>query len=150
MLFFVAAALVAPASLDCHNMAFSRTLALARTRQAVCLERSREPGQWTLRRTATDRSGAETVTYTDTRACPAALQELQAVESLELPRPDLRGFGKELQVITLDGAGYSLTTAALYGGDAGEIKVQSNVGTPLARWIDKALKALEPCWHAGS
>ena len=144
----IVAAIVAPAWLDCHNMAFSRALALARTRQAVCVERSREPGQWSLRRTATDRSGAESVTYTDTRACPAALQVLQAVENLELPRPDLPGFGKELEVITLDGAGYSLTTAALYGGDAGEIKVQSNVGTPLARWIDGALNALEPCWRA--
>jgi hypothetical protein len=143
----VAAALAAPAQPDCRDVSFSKALALARTRQMTCVERNRELNVWSLRRTVTDRRGASPATYTDTSACPAVLPILQAVESLELPRPNLHGFGDELEVITMDGAEYTLTTSAPYGGNDSDLTVRSNVGTPLARWIDAALTALEPCWR---
>jgi hypothetical protein len=69
------------------------------------------------------------------------------MEQLPMPVPDLPWFGNEPQEMTLDGAGYRLSTRALYSGKMSEVVVQSNVDTPLARWIDQTLAALAPCWR---
>jgi hypothetical protein len=128
-------------------MAFSRSLALARSKQEICVQRSAVREQFSLRRTSTDRSDAVSVTQTNTTDCPSVLPLLREVEKLELPHPDLLTFGKEAKFITMDGAGYSLTIPALYDGAISNIAVRSNVSTPLAQWIDRTLKALEPCWR---
>lgn len=143
-----AAALVTPAPPRCRNLSFSRSLALARTSQAVCVERQRDLNVWSLRRTEKARDGSEKATYTNTSACPAILPVLQAVEALELPKPDLLGFGREVEFITMDGAGYMLTSSGLYGGAVSDLTIESNVDTPLAKWIDTALVTLQPCWRS--
>ncbi len=141
------AASLAPATADCRIIAFSRSRALARSKQEICIGRGGVAGQFVLRRSSTDRSGAVSVAFTNTSDCPGVLPLLGEIEQLVLPHPDLPGFGKELEFVTMDGAGYSLTAPALYGGAMSQLVVQSNVNTPLARWIDRTLKALEPCWR---
>jgi hypothetical protein len=141
----LAAASLAPATADCRMIAFSRSPALARSKQEICIERGGVGGQFAIRRSSTDRSGGVSVTYTNTSDCPGVLPLLKELEQLELPRPDFPGFGKEPEFITLDGAGYSLTAPALYDGAMSKLVVQSNVSTPLAQWIDRTLKALDPC-----
>lgn len=141
------AAALAPATADCRMIAFSRSLALKRSKQEICIERGGVAGQFALRRSSTDRGGAVSVAFTNTSACPGVLSLLGEMEQLELPRPDLPGFGKELEWVIMDGATYSLTAPALYRGRESRLVVQSNVTTPLARWIDRTLSALEPCWR---
>ncbi len=104
-----------------------------------------------LQRTGTDRRGASTTRSTSTGVCPAARTQLLQLEGLTLPTPDVPGLGREMQTITMDGAGYRLKVQALYDGDAADLTLESNVDTPLARWIDSALDTLSACWRdAGS
>lgn len=138
---------VAPAMADCRMIAISRSAALTRAQDEVCIERGRVAGQFAFRRSATERDGSVSVSSTNTNACPAVWPLLTEVEQLELPRPDLPGVGKEVEFITLDGARYTLTTPSLYGGAMSRLVVQSNVNTPLARWIDRTLTTLKPCWR---
>jgi len=145
----LAAGLQLDAPQECGRTTFSRALALTRTSETVCVGRDPDgrAGDYLLRRVATDAHRHATTTWVRTRNCPAALTRIQELEDLAMPRPDLPGFGQEVQEITLDGAGYRLTTSALYGGTLSQIAVESNVGTPLANWIDQALTALRPCWR---
>ena len=133
----------------CGQIVFSRTGALARTSELVCVGRDPEgpQGHYLLRRTSTDESRAPTVSWVRTVNCPAAMARLETFERLPLPRPDLNGYGDELQEIVVDGASYRLTTHALYGGSGADLDVTSNIGTPLALWIDDTLAALRPCWR---
>nr|WP_314444053.1 hypothetical protein [uncultured Sphingomonas sp.] len=58
------------------------------------------------------------------------------------------GFGREVEFVTLDGAGYTLKSTGVYDGANSNLEVESNVNTPLAKWIDTALATLQPCWRA--
>ena len=131
----------------CRLISFSRSPALARTSEEVCVRRAGKPGEFSLRRTSTNARGVVSDSLTSTGACPGVLKQLQALEELGLPQVDLPAFGNQVEVITLDGVGYQLTAPALYGGDMSSIVVQSNIGTPLARWIDETFRALAPCWR---
>ncbi len=132
----------------CHSISFSRHAALARTSEEVCVRRAGKAGEYALRRTSTNARGVSVDTSTSTGKCPQVLARLQALEELSLPQIDLPAFGKEVEMFTLDGAGYQLIAPALYDGAMSNLMVRSNVGTPLARWIDQTLTALAPCWVA--
>jgi len=55
-------------------------------------------------------------------------------------------YGDEL-VITADGVAYTLEAPAQYGNILGShIRFNSNIGTPLAAWVDESFRKLEPCW----
>ncbi len=52
--------------------------------------------------------------------------------------------------ITIVGGGVSYEVQASSNYPAkgiGDIRFNSNVGTPLARWVDESLRTLEPCWR---
>jgi hypothetical protein len=143
-------ALAPPAPLmDCGTLRFSVSPAMAGGSQqvGVCRDRNGRPGEVLLQRTTTRRGGSAVISYASTRSCPAARRQLEALEDLPLPHPDVPGIGDETRIMTLDGASYRLEGEALYGPNSAEMRVESNVGTPLAHWIDATLAALMPCWR---
>ena len=150
MLLIYLATLAQPAANPCaiSFATFSRAPALDRTSETVCVrdDRSRH-GQYLVHRTVRDRGGSAAVSWASTRDCPTARDRLQDMEDLALPTPNVPGVGRELETITMDGIVYRLETLGLYGGASANIVLISNVGTPLARWIDATFAALAPCWR---
>lgn len=133
----------------CTGVQFSRAPAMAgRTeRVSICPDPDGGRGDVLFRRSSTARGVPATISYARTSTCPAARAQLEALESLTMPRPDVPGFRDELQVNTLDGASFRLEAPALYGPRRTDLILESNVGTPLARWISTTLAALAPCWR---
>lgn len=94
-----------------------------------------------LRRTENAGTGHEVVTYADTRSCPPARSVLASMRDIPVPKFAPVGSSKG-PPIWLDGIGYSLRTYS----DEGHLTAETNMHTPLAAWIDQALKALDSCW----
>jgi hypothetical protein len=147
LLLFLAAVPV-PAGYGTPWAEFSRApaLRLIKTRVEVGTlgyDRNRKQLDFWLRRTIV-RGGAqhEEVSWTDTRTCPAASSTLASMRNIPVPKFAPIG-SSEGPPIVLDGIGYSLRTYS----DQGELTAKTNVGTPLASWIELALKTLEPCWR---
>lgn len=91
--------------------------------------------------------------WTDGRSCPDAVAELDRVRDLTMPRPMLpvpgpNGEAVEEGDIYVDGRGYTLSmrSASLQGQAVGRVEMSSNVETDLARWVERMLAVLEPCW----
>lgn len=81
--------------------------------------------------------------WASSRTCPTA-GEVASFADLPLPRP--RPPGAEIDLV-MDGVGYSVTLPLSYGRQGGgRATFSSNVGTPLAAWVDAALAKLERCW----
>jgi hypothetical protein len=130
---------------ECGFLRFSR--APAPRHEQVCITHDRTArGDYLLRRTATVR-GSTVVTWAATRRCPAAKAQLAALENLQLPALDVPGLGEDIRSITLDGTIYRLEGSARFGGAPAGVMLQSNVNTPLARWVDETFAMLEPCWR---
>lgn len=131
---------------------FSRHPALVRDHAHVAvgvLERDRQSGQtiyWACRTTET-REG-KSVTWTDSRACPALRGVL--LDMRQLPRPVIAVPGMEDAPLplTLDGVDYRLSTTAHYASGGVELSFNSNVGSPLAAWVEASLRSLDRCWTA--
>jgi hypothetical protein len=86
--------------------------------------------------------------YTDTVACPAALSVLEELADLPGPQPGIAGLEKRpSEEIIVDGTGYTLSVATALPYIQGHLRLSSNIGTPLAAWIDGASKKLQPCWR---
>lgn len=69
--------------------------------------------------------------------------------SLEPPKIDVLGLGAQSRAIpAADGADYQLWSAWAHYQDThtGSITMTSNIGSPMAEWVDRTLRALEPCW----
>jgi hypothetical protein len=151
MILAALAFLAQPAPLtDCATLRFSRAPAMGggeTQRVGICRDPDGRPGDFLFQRSAGRRDAAPVTTYATSRACPAALRQLIALESLELPRPNVPGLGDELQTITMDGVTYRLEGLGLYGPASANFTLESNVGTPLARWIEGTLATLAPCWR---
>lgn len=90
-----------------------------------------------------DRDDVVVTLWASSRTCPA----VREVASLaDLPPPEFQPPGDGIEVVA-DGVWYSVTVPAGYGGQSGEpLKLTSNIGTPLAAWVDGALARLERCW----
>jgi hypothetical protein len=142
----VAAAPVPP-SLGTSWAEFSRKPALRLTKTTVEVgtlgyDRSRKRLDFWLRRTVTTGVDAkEQVSWTDTRTCARARPTLASIREIPVPRFAPVGSTEGAPVV-LDGVGYRLRTYS----DHGTLTAETNVGTPLASWIDGALKGLEGCW----
>lgn len=81
-----------------------------------------------------------------TRQCPAMLFLLEELRNLPSPRIQPPFLEDSDVTVTADGIGYTLTMPAAYStAAAGEITLRSNVGTPLAAWIDRAVGQLAAC-----
>lgn len=81
------------------------------------------------------------VTWTDTRTCAAERPLLASMRNIPVPKFAPIGSSKGPAVI-LGGIGYSLRTYS----DEGTLTAETNLGTPLAAWIEGALTVLESCW----
>jgi hypothetical protein len=111
--------------------------------------RDRTGQYWFRRKVTSSETGAITYSYTSTAACPAALHPLERLEQLPMPQPDVINFGRELGIVVTDGAQYELSGRAIHAdSQVGEYSIESNVGTPLAHWVDSMLVALRPCWSS--
>lgn len=92
---------------------------------------------------------ADTTGWADSRSCPAMLPALKAMRALAVPHPTVPGMEQRPGSIMVDGIGYRLWTQARFdGGGEGRLDFDSNVGTPLAAWVDKSLDAVSRCWSA--
>ncbi len=104
--------------------------------------------QYWFRKTVTPDGGKIVETaWTDTRSCPAARPLLENLARLEAPHPHLPGLdGNNDIAITMDGVTYRLDadSAPPFGG--GRLVLRTNVGTPLAQWVESALTGLAACW----
>ena len=95
---------------------------------------TKRPGQW-----------AE-ISRTDSARCPAILAMLRSMRTLPAPRPAPPLPGNTDIIVTADGTRYELHAPAAYPGmSEGAMTLSSNVGTPLADWVERSLAALGPC-----
>jgi hypothetical protein len=86
--------------------------------------------------------------YTTTDLCPDALVQVQALQHLQMPEPDVPGVEPDYTKLILDGVGYALSGHSVHpDGQPGEFRIESNVGSPLAKWADSMLKSLAGCWR---
>ncbi len=74
-------------------------------------------------------------------------------ESIKVPPPRIQVPGvkdpaaDDQITLTMDGVGYSLNSGARYGSRVSStIRFTSNLGTPLAAWVEESLQKLAPCW----
>ena len=128
---------------------FSRNPALRLTKTRVEVgtlgyDDARRHLDFWLRRTVT--SGPEqqeATTWADTRTCPSSRALLASMRDIPVPKFAPIG-SSDGPPMTLDGIGYALRTYS----DEGTLKAETNVGTPLATWIEGALGSLEGCWSS--
>jgi hypothetical protein len=107
-----------------------------------------ERGDYLFRRVVTSGDNDTTVySYTNTSACPAALPPLRRLARLRMPQPEVPIFGREENIVVTDGAHYILRGRVIHADtQVGRYEIESNVGTPLALWVDSMLAALRQCW----
>ena len=129
------------------EMRFSRTGMAGAV--AVSVDRvSRTSKTLAFRRDSTPRGGATQTHGTDTAACPGSAELLMEAETLPMPRPDVPVIGAGPTTLILDGADYRLEGHAIHrDGQPGRFSIASNAGSPLALWVDRMFKLLEPCWR---
>jgi hypothetical protein len=88
----------------------------------------------------------------DTHSCPGSLDQLRALQKLSMPQPDVPGIdeGVEINEIVMDGARYVLKMDGAWPDrtnfNGTTLAIASNVGTPLAQWVNSMLVTLKPCW----
>jgi hypothetical protein len=124
---------------------FSRKPALKREKTVVGIgtlgfDRRRSQLDFWLRRTVTA-NGIEKVAWADSRTCPAVRPMIAAMRELPVARFAPPGFSEGSPLI-MDGVCYSLHSYS----DDGSLTVSTNVGTPLASWVEASLERLGPCW----
>ncbi len=61
-----------------------------------------------------------------------------------MPRPAPYGVEAEAPTIILDGAFYELKAPSTFSN--GQMTISSNVGSPLAKWVNGAFAGLATCW----
>lgn len=100
-----------------------------------------------IRRT-TQKLGRKTgASQIDSRSCPRILPALRSLSDLPMPRPKLPFPSDDSIIVTSDGTGYSLTVPVAYPGEfvTQDVTLRSNIGTPLAAWVDDALAIVDSC-----
>lgn len=126
----------------------SRNPALSHSFESVDIlysKGSSDPAGFDLRLTYRGTEGETTVKWASSRSCEGA--RVAVARLRKLPFPSVSFPGDPGQVV-VDGTGYSISFPAAYGTQySGQIELRSNVGTPLAAWIDDTLVNLQPCWH---
>jgi hypothetical protein len=74
------------------------------------------------------------------------LVSLRSLRDLPMPRPNVPLLDEGPVIVTADGTGYSLTIPVAYpGAIPQDLTLTSNIGTPLAAWVEDALAALDSC-----
>ena len=151
LLAFAAAQAAIPTELGPAWAEFSRQPALERIKETVeigTLGRERSTGKlrYWLRYTRTG-NGVEQVRWADSATCTAVRQVLEDMREIETPQLNPPGVVPNQRIsITVDGVGYLLRAPATFGDRTGNLTMSSNIGTPLADWVEASVKRLENCW----
>jgi hypothetical protein len=128
----------------------------ALTRDQVTLEfgtlgaTSRQPYRlaYYARRTGRrSQAASPEVRWADSRSCPVLAELLSNLRDVPTPRIDVPGFparpGGTSEAIVLDGISYRLSVAE-------GLSFSGNIGSPLERWTEQALRRLARCWRAAA
>ncbi|VVT01432.1 conserved hypothetical protein [Erythrobacter sp. EC-HK427] len=95
--------------------------------------------------------GEITVNWTDSQSCEGS-RDTVVVAATQVSPPEVAVPGIPVTadgsvVITLDGVQYSFEARSHYAGNiSSSLRFTSNVGTPLADYVEDSILALEPCW----
>ena len=100
--------------------------------------------RYTLRLTKRSLGADPETAWADSATCPAVQSVIVSMRNIQMPSPAPHGRWSDSMPITLDGTLYSLTAPS--SDNMGELTISSNVGSPLASWIDASFKHLESCW----
>lgn len=126
---------------DRRDHAEDRTPYLVVRREVSTVEDwNAEPEDWVVTRT---------LTWADSRTCSGLVDNVAAIEDLQLPTLSVPIFGsQDIPLLTLDGVNYELRSRmSLWGYRGGyDALISSNVGTPLADWVENFRSMAEPCW----
>jgi hypothetical protein len=103
---------------------------------------ARERGEHTVR-IIRKQEGAVEVRRATSTTCPAVSDAVSSFRTVPMPQPQFPDQGtKDVR----DGRTYIVRFDARYGDDdAGVVELSSNMGTPLADWVDKLLAKLGSC-----
>lgn len=108
------------------------------------------PTQYWFRKTMQPDNGQVVETlWADTRSCTGGRAVLKELAALEPLRPRVYGLdGRHDIMVTADGVTYKLETETALPFRNGQMRLQTNTGTPLARWVEAAFAKLNGCWTA--
>lgn len=127
---------------------FSRSGALSHVSETVDIataDRGNSPEfRYTLRLSKAKLGGSPAIAWADSANCPAVRSVIASMRDIKMPTPAPPGVPGEAITITVDGAGYSLTAPS--SDSMGKLTIRSNIGSPLAAWVDASLQQLAPCW----
>ncbi|WHU01330.1 hypothetical protein [Sphingomonas sp. NIBR02145] len=101
--------------------------------------------RYILRRTKNSLNAVPEIAWADSATCPAVRSVIASMRKIQVPSPAPYGLEDKSTALTLDGTGYSLTAPS--SDNMGKLTISSNIGTPLAAWVDTSLKQLEACWR---
>ena len=125
---------------------FTRAGALSHVNETVEIatdNTERDHFDYKLRFTRTTLRDRE-ILWTNSRTCPAVRPMLQQMRDIAMPRPAPYGVEGEETEIVMDGAYYELQAPSNFSN--GNLTITSNVGSPLATWVDDAFVKLAACW----
>jgi hypothetical protein len=106
-----------------------------------------EPGEYVYwLRLTTSKGGQDVVSYADTRTCSAAKEVIARMEGLGVAQGAAPHNWGNI-AITADGTLYRVRMPVRYGDLTGEAMLRTNVGTPVAAFVEQSLNDLRPCWR---
>lgn len=127
---------------------FSRSGALSHVSETIDIATGDRVGKaefrYVLRFTKRAHGAEPEIAWADSATCPAVRSVMTAMRDIAMPSPAPYGLADEAMTITVDGVGYSLTAPS--SDNMGNLTISSNVGSPLASWVDASFKQLEACW----
>ena len=131
-------------------LTFSRAASsLGSTQVEIGVLRS-DAGQHYWLRQVHQQDGETRISWTDTQQCGTAQNVVARAAAIEPPQVQLPGFPvtpDRSMLLTLDAVQYSFESGAHYAGNiSSRISFTSNVNTPLSRFVETSLDALEECW----
>jgi hypothetical protein len=100
--------------------------------------------RYVLRFTKRSLKAKAEIAWADSTTCPAVRSIIESMQKIKMPSPAPYGLPDQSMTLTLDGTAYSLTAPS--SDNMGKLTISSNVGTPLAHWIDASFKRLATCW----
>lgn len=102
-----------------------------------------------LDRRITEASGKSVTSVADSRSCTLVMERLSLLEDLPMPKIVLPGSDKTKRTpIVLGGSFYKIDMSGheSLSDTTSEIELTARSGSPLGRWTEETLDALEPCW----
>jgi hypothetical protein len=103
---------------------------------------------WLLEKTVTAPKPPTRRQWADSRTCASMSAALKGLEAVDIPKARLDPPQTADLIVVADGSGYSIETPASYpGGAAAQLRLTASDDSPVAKAVDGALTALQPCWR---